>query len=98
MSTSYTTSSKRPEPQHLSIGAHVAHVGTPTSRYEPSDLNDTSREIYHTDAAWSVSEAMDFVRTTIGHVELSRVTARVKTVSSNAWRYEADLGERNSVQ
>ena len=81
------------QPEHLSVGAYVSHVGTSPSWYEPSHLYGAGGEIDDADAAGPVTRTMDLVRATVGDIKLAPVSTRIETMSANAGRYKANLSE-----
>src|SRR6478672_71736 len=81
------------QPEHLSVGAYVSHVGTSPSCDEPSHLYGAGGKIDDADAARPVTRAMNLVRATVRDIEFGPVSARIETMSANAGRYKSNFGE-----
>src|SRR6476620_9717182 len=81
------------EPEHLSVGTYVSHVGTSPSWDEPSHLYGAGGKIDDADAAGPVTRAMNLVRATVGDIEFGPVSARIETMSANAGCYKSNFGE-----
>src|SRR6476620_10837739 len=81
------------EPEHLSVGTYVSHVGTSPSWDEPSHLYGADGKIGDADGAMPMTRAMILVRDTVGDIEFGLVSARIENMIANAGRYKSNFGE-----
>src|SRR5438093_574011 len=74
------------QPEQLSVGADIAHVGAAAARYRPIGDDRSGLEIEHRDAAGSTAPAAHAMRAAVGDVELGAVAARIEAVRADAGR------------
>src|SRR5262249_40385643 len=85
------------EPQVLTVGADVAHVGTAAPRDGPRRHDLARREVDDRDAPRAARLAADLRRAAVGHVELRSIAAGIEPVGADARLDEADLLEGVAV-